>query len=73
VEETTMSPIASADLFDAYLDELLADGVSDPLHELFTLGAVLDDLSRLAGVDRPEPVAFVEEPAVAWCGDTPPF
>jgi hypothetical protein len=68
-----MSLTALADLIDRYLDELTDEGITDPLHELFALGAVLDDLSRLAGADRPEPVAFVDEPAVAWCGDTPPF
>jgi hypothetical protein len=68
-----MTPTALADLFDTYLDELIEEGVSDPLHELFTLGVVLDDLSRLVGADRPEPVPVVDEPAVAWCSDQPPF
>jgi hypothetical protein len=68
-----MTPTALADLIDRYLDELIEEGIEDPLHEVLVLGAVLDDLSRLAGADRPEPLPFVDEPAVAWCGDRPPF
>ena len=68
-----MTPTALADLIDRYLDELVEEGITDPLHEALVLGAVLDDLSRLAGADRPEPVAFVDEPAVVWCGDALPF
>ena len=68
-----MTPPALADLIDRYLDELVDGGVIDPLNERILLGAVLDDLSRLAGADRPEPVPVVDEPAVAWCGDAPPF
>ncbi len=45
------------DLIDAYLAELLADGIRDPLGESFELAAVLDDLCRLAGCPVPLAVA----------------
>ena len=51
---------ADADLttvIDAYLAELLADGVPDPLAQPFTLAAVLEDLCRLAGCPVPLAVA----------------
>ena len=61
-----MTPTALADLFDAYLDGLVEGGVIDPLNERFTLGCVLDDLTRLAGLDDPEPVKVDDQqPAVA--------
>ena len=45
------------DLIDAYLAELLADGIHSPLDERFQLAAVLEDLCRLAGCPVPLAVA----------------
>ncbi len=45
------------DLIDAYLTELLADGIPDPLGQPFTLAAVLEDLCRLAGCPVPLSIA----------------
>lgn len=35
------------------LDELLAEGIPDLLHRSFTLAAIWDDLSRIAGEGSP--------------------
>ena len=43
--QTTMMAVLRA-----YLDELMEAGIPDPMAEAFTLGAVLDDLARLAGL-----------------------
>jgi hypothetical protein len=61
-----MSPTALSDLIDRYLDELVEGGVIDPLNERFTLSCVLDDLTRLAGLDDPQPAPVDDEqPRVA--------
>lgn len=39
-----------AALLRDYLAELVDAGIADPLAEAFTLGAVVDDLCRLAGL-----------------------
>ena len=41
--------------FDLLVEELQAEGLSDPLAETFTLAAIWDDLARLAG-ETPPPV-----------------
>jgi len=49
-----MTASAMSSLIDRYLGELIEEGVLDPLHEEFTLSAVLEDLVRLADQYDPE-------------------
>ncbi len=56
---TLAAPVPINALMQALLAELVADDVPDPLAQPFTLGAIWDDLCRLAGETSPPMLAVL--------------